>query len=401
MIPQVFEAAAQVDRAFIIILGIAVGILALVTALMVVFVVRYHYKRHPVAVETPGNIWLELLWTIVPSILVLGMFWVGWGSYKAMRAVPGDAMVVNVEGRMWSWSFTYEGGKRSSELVAPVDTPVRLEMTSADVIHSFYVPAMRIKMDTVPGMTTTVWFKSDTVGEFDILCAEYCGLKHANMLATLKVVSKDDFDEWLGGGSGAGAELLEGYGCTACHSLDGSEGVGPTFKGIAGRRFEAELPDGTVREMVADEAYLRHAILDPDAEYVRGFDPAMPPYEGAIPEEDLKAMVAYLMTGDATPPPAGRDIAENEGCLSCHSTDGTAIAGPSFKGLYGSTRRVAGEDGAVREVKADDAYLKDSILHPEALVTEDFDAMMPPYDYLEPAQVDALVDWLRELGGGG
>ena len=305
MIPQVFEAAAQVDRAFIIILGIAVGILALVTALMVVFVVRYHYKRHPVAVETPGNIWLELLWTIVPSILVLGMFWVGWGSYKAMRAVPEDAMVVKVEGRMWSWSFTYADGKRASDLVAPVDTPVRLEMTSADVIHSFYVPAMRIKMDTVPGMTTTVWFKSDAVGEFDILCAEYCGLKHANMLATLKVVPREEFDQWLGGGSGAGAELLESYGCTACHSLDGTESVGPTFKGIAGRRFEAELPDGTVKEMVADEGYLRRAILDPDAEYVRGFDPAMPPYEGAIPEEELKAMVAYLMTGDATPAPGG------------------------------------------------------------------------------------------------
>lgn len=401
MIKQVFEAAALVDQAFAIILGIAVGILVLVTVLMVVFVVRYHHKRHPVAVETPGNVWLEILWTVIPAILVMGMFWVGWGSWKAMRAVPEDAMVVQVEGRMWSWAFTYPDGKRSSDLVAPVDTPVRLEMTSADVIHSFYVPAMRIKMDTVPGMTTTVWFKSDEEGEFDILCAEYCGLKHANMIATLKVVGADAFRKWLGGGGGKGAELLESYGCTACHSLDGEDGVGPTFKGIAGRRFEAELPDGSFKDMVVDEPYLLRAILEPDAEYVRGYSPAMPSYEGAIPDEDLDVMVAYLMTGDATPPPPGREIAEAEGCLSCHSTDGSVVAGPSFKGIYGARRQVAGADGVVREVTADDAYLAESIFKPEALVTDGFDPFMPPYDHLTQGQVDALIAWIRDLGEGG
>ncbi|MBU1002184.1 MAG: cytochrome c oxidase subunit II [Proteobacteria bacterium] len=403
MIPQVFDAARQVDQAFLIILGISVGLLILVTALMAVFVVRYHHTRHPVAVEIPGNVWLELIWTIIPAILVTGMFWFGWSSYKAMRAAPENALAIGVESRMWSWSFIYPDGKRSTRLVVPVDTPVKLNMTSLDVIHSFYVPAMRIKMDTIPGMKTYVWFKSDTQADFDILCAEYCGLKHANMLATLSVVGADEYQAWLAGDAGQGAAkgvaLLESYGCTGCHSLDGADGVGPSFKGLSGRRFTAELPDGSETQMVADEQYLKRAILNPDAEYVKGYSPAMPAYEGAIPEEDLTAMINFLLAGDATPKPAGRELAENEGCLSCHSTDGSVIAGPSFKGLAGSLRRVS-EGDAVRSLKADREYLQESIVAPEKMISEGFEPMMPAYDSLEPAQLDALIDFIEDLGQG-
>lgn len=403
MIPQVFDAARQVDQAFLIILGISVGILILVTALLAVFVVRYHHTRHPEAVEIPGNVWLELVWTIVPAILVMGMFWFGWGSYKAMRAAPEDSLVIGVESRMWSWSFIYQGGKRSSKLVVPVDTPVKLDMTSLDVIHSFYVPAMRIKMDTVPGMKTYVWFKSDTKADFDILCAEYCGLKHANMLATLSVVGADEYQAWLAGDAGQGAAkgvaLLENYGCTGCHSLDGTDGAGPSFKGLAGRRFMVELPGGSEAERTADTDYLRRAILEPDSEYVKGYSPGMPSYKETIPAEDLAAMVGYLLTGDATPKPAGREVAENEGCLSCHSTDGSVIAGPSFKGLAGSERTVT-EGGAVRTVTADRDYLREAIVSPGGKITRDFDPMMPDYATLEPGQVDALVDYIESLGQG-
>lgn len=403
MIRQVFEAARQVDQAFLVILGIAAGILLLVTALMLFFVVRYHHTRHPRAVEIPGNVWLELAWVLIPSVLVLAMFWFGWSSYKAMRAAPQGAMEIGVEGRMWSWSFIYPGGRRAGVLMAPVDTPVKLSMTSLDVIHSFYVPAMRIKMDTVPGMTTTAWFKSDSTGEFDILCAEYCGLKHANMLAVLKVVEEPEFRAWLEGesaGAARGVELLEGYGCTACHSLDGTPGVGPSLMGIAGRRFTAVAPDGGTVELVADEAYLRRAILEPDAEYVQGYDPAMPPYEGAIPEEDLAAMLAYLLRGDAEPEPEGRTLAEAEGCLSCHSTDGSLVAGPTLRGLAGAARAVV-VGGAVRTVTADDGYLRESILDPGAKVVEGFDPFMPPYDHLSAEQVDVLVRWIGTLKEGG
>ncbi|WP_461209194.1 cytochrome c oxidase subunit II [Desulfocurvus sp. DL9XJH121] len=403
MTGQVFEAARLVDQAFLFILSIAVGILLLVTALMLFFVWRYHYTKNPVPTETPGNIWLELAWVVIPCVLVLFMFFAGWDSYKAMRSAPEGAMEIGVEGRMWSWAFTYPDGRRSKELVVPVDTPVLLKMTSVDVIHSFYVPAMRIKMDTVPGLTTTVWFKSDAAGEFDILCAEYCGLKHANMLAVLKVVGQEEYEAWARGatpGAARGVELLEANGCTACHSLDGSESVGPSFKGISGRGVTVLLPDGAKAERIVDESYLRLAILQPEAEVVEGFDPVMPPYEGALSDEDLKAMVGYLMRGDAAPAPPGRELAENEGCLSCHSTDGTVIAGPSFRGLAGSRRQVVA-DGKETDVVADDAYLARSIVDPGASVTKDFDPFMPPYDHLAPEQVQALVDWIKSLGDGG
>lgn len=404
MIPQVFDAAKLVDNAFLFILAIALGILGLVTLLMVYFIIRYHHTRNPEATEIHGSIPLELLWTIIPSFLVLAMFWFGWDSYKAMRAAPADALTIGVEGRMWSWAFTYPDGKRSNKLVVPVDTPIKLDMTSVDVIHSFYVPAMRIKMDTVPGMTTYVWFKSDSVGDFDILCAEYCGLKHANMIGILSVVREAQYEKWLTGesseGAAKGVELLEGYGCTSCHSLDGTDGVGPTFKGISGRQFIAELPDGSETEMIADAEYLERAILNPDAEYVKGYSPSMPSFEGAIPDEDLEAMVAYLMTGDATPKDPGREVAENEGCLSCHSTDGSIVAGPSFRGLAGSQRTVS-ENGATRTITADREYLHESIVAPGDKVTEDYDPMMPAYDYLEPGQVDALIDYIESLKEGG
>jgi len=400
MIPQVFEAAKLVDRAFLFTLGVAVAILVLVTVLMIYFVIRYHHTRNPEPTEIHGSVALELLWTIIPCIIVAAMFWFGWDSYKAMRAAPENALTIGVEGRMWSWAFTYPGGKRSNKLVVPVDTPVKLDMTSVDVIHSFYVPAMRIKMDTVPGMTTYVWFKSDSTGDFDILCAEYCGLKHANMIGILSVVDEEAYEKWLSGsdteGAAKGVSLLESYGCTACHSLDGSENVGPTFKGISGRRFTAEMPDGTEKEFIADAEYLKRAILNPDAEYVKGFAPAMPAYEGAIPDEDLEGMISYLMTGDATPKAAGREVAENEGCLSCHSTDGSIVAGPSFRGLAGSERTVS-EGDTVRTVTADRDYLRESIVSPGKMITQDFDPMMPDYDYLEPGQVDALIDYIETL----
>lgn len=400
MIDQVFEAAKQVDQAFIIILGIAVGILILVTVLMVYFVWRYHHTKNPEPTEIHDNVWLELIWTIVPTILVMAMFWFGWSSYKALHDVPDDAMEIAVEGRMWSWSFTYPNGKRASELVAPVDTPVKLRMTSADVIHSFYVPAMRIKRDTVPGMDTVVWFKSDRTGEFDILCAEYCGLKHANMISKLKVIAQEEYDAWIAGdGEGNGLKLLESYGCISCHSLDGTDGVGPTFKGIAGRQVSLKMPDGTTVTRTTNEAYLKQAIIDPNSEIVEGYPAAMPPYEGAIPDEDLNAMVAYLMTGEAKATPIGRDIAENEGCLSCHSTDGTVIAGPSLRQLYGSVRTGTDSSGTEQERTANEAYLIESIVKPGDFVTQGFSPMMPAYDYLAQDQIDALVEYIKGLAG--
>jgi cytochrome c oxidase subunit 2 len=401
MTEQLFSAASEVDRAFLFILAFAVGALVLVTVLMLYFTWRYHHTRNPEAVEIPGSLGLELLWTILPTVIVMSMFWFGWTSFKAMRTVPEGAMEVAVEARMWSWAFTYPGGKRSAVLVAPVGGDVKLSMTSRDVIHSFYVPALRLKMDTVPGLTTTAWFNASAPGEFDILCAEYCGLKHANMITTLRVVPAEEFRQWLAGTDAVGSrarELFETYGCTGCHDLAGGAGAGPPLDALGGRVADVLLPDGRKERVTVDADYLRRALLEPEAEIVEGYDPMMPSYQDQIPEEDLEAMVQWMLTGDTAGPPPGRELAEAEGCMSCHSTDGSYIAGPSFRGLADSMRSVRDASGALREVRADDAYLRQSILDPGALVVEGETPIMPGYDSLDAAQVDQLVEYIRSLG---
>ncbi|MCK9240478.1 cytochrome c oxidase subunit II [Desulfocurvus sp.] len=404
MTEQLFSAASEVDRAFLFILAFAVGALVLVTALMLYFSWRYHHTRNPEAVEIPGSLGLELLWTILPTAIVMAMFWFGWTSFKAMRTVPEGAMEVGVEARMWSWAFTYPGGRRSAELVVPVGGDVKLAMTSRDVIHSFYVPALRLKMDTVPGLTTTAWFNIAAPGEFDILCAEYCGLKHANMITTLRAVPEEDFRQWLAGADAASAragELFSAYGCTACHDLGGGQGLGPPLDALGGRTGDVLLPDGGRRRITVDADYLRRAMLDPGAEIAEGYEAMMPSYQDQIPEADLEAMIRWMLTGDTAGPPPGRELAEAEGCMSCHSTDGSSIAGPSFRDLAGSVRRVRDQSGAVHEVVADDAYLGQSILDPGALVVEGETPIMPEYDYLDAEQVARLVEYIRSLGPGG
>ena len=399
MFEQTFAAARQVDQAFFIILGFSIFILVMITVLMVVFVWKYRYTKHPVAEHIPGSAWLETIWIVVPTLIVLGLFWFGWSSFKAMRTVPDGAMRIHLTSRMFSWSFEYPGGKRSSVLVAPVGVPVRVDMTSADVIHSFYVPAFRIKMDNVPGLTTHIWFQADETGDYDILCAEYCGLRHANMTTLLKVVSQEEFDEWLHGGEMAekGKELLQTYGCLTCHSLDGTDGVGPTLKAVSGHAVTVVMPDGTEQEISADREYLKRAILDPAAEVVKGYAPSMPPYEGQIPEEDLDAMLAYLLEEGKPLVHPGRDVVENEGCIACHSTDGTELAAPTLKGLYGSERHVT-VDGKPETVVADETYLRESLTDPGKEVAEGYEDMMPPYQ-LSEEDMDKLLGYLKELGG--
>jgi cytochrome c oxidase subunit 2 len=391
------QAAALVDRTFLFIFGVSAAILAGITVLMVWFVIRYHHSRHPEAADIRGNVWAEILWTLIPTILVMGMFSYGWESFKALRSVPADAMRVQVTARMWSWVFEYENGRRASTLRVPVDRPVRLDMTSADVLHSFFVPAFRIKMDTVPGMQTYAWFQAARVGSYDILCAEYCGLRHANMLSTVEVMREEDFRAWYEGAAGGDDEavaLLESYGCTGCHSLDGSELAGPTLMGIYGARRTVTDASGT-REVVVDEGYLRRAILEPDAELVVGFE-GMPAYKEEMPQRDLDVIIRYLTGGAARDLDRGRALMESEGCLSCHSTDGSEIAGPTFKGIAG--RKVRRADGS--EATADDAYLREAILDPEKFLVVGYDPIMPSYDHLTEEDVQAMIDYMHSLAHG-
>lgn len=189
--------SSSVDFAFYFVAGVTGFFFILITILMVFFMFRYHRKRNPEATDIPGNLKLEIFWTVIPTILVVIMFFIGLDGFVESLRTPDDAVQVNVKGQMWFWNFTYENGKISSDLMAPVGKPIRLNLNSGDVIHSFYIPAMRIKRDVVPGIEGNVWFIPEKEGEYDILCAEYCGLRHSYMTSKLKVVSPREFEGWL------------------------------------------------------------------------------------------------------------------------------------------------------------------------------------------------------------
>lgn len=188
----------QVDQAFYVILGISVVLLFAITAVMIYFVIKYRRSKNPEPADIREHLGLEIIWTVIPTLIVIGMFIFGWSSYTGLRDVPDGAIEIDVEGQMFSWLFIYPDDVESEdELVVPLGKPIKLNITSLDVLHSFYIPAFRAKVDAVKGMNTYVWFYADKIGIYDILCTEYCGLEHAEMLATLRIVSQEDYLEWL------------------------------------------------------------------------------------------------------------------------------------------------------------------------------------------------------------
>ncbi len=190
---------AMINREFWILFGFSGVLFLLIVGLMVAFVIRYHRSRHPVPADISGNFWLELTWVAVPTLLVLGLFYIGLTGYLFERRAPEDSMPVKVLAFQYGWTFTYENGRETDELYVPVGRPVRLLLTSKDVIHSFFVPAFRIKQDAVPGLTTTMWFQAETPGEFDVLCAEYCGVGHSAMLSKVVAMPPEEFSTWYKG----------------------------------------------------------------------------------------------------------------------------------------------------------------------------------------------------------
>ena len=187
-----------VDQAFWYILGISVVLLFGITVVMVYFVVRYRRSKHPVAADIRDNYPLEIVWTIIPTLIALSMFYVGWSSYLGLRTVPDDAMEVEVLAQQYSWIFVYDNDKETeNELVVPLGKAIKLNITSLDVLHSFFIPAFRIKVDAVKGMPTYTWFYADELGEYDIECTEYCGVDHSAMVAKLRIVPEAEFQSWL------------------------------------------------------------------------------------------------------------------------------------------------------------------------------------------------------------
>jgi cytochrome c oxidase subunit II len=288
-----------VDLTFIIILGISVFFLVGITAVMIYFVIRYSRKRNPKATNIEGNTKLEIIWTVIPLILVLIMFYFGWIGYRPMRKVPEGAIPVKATGQMWSWSFEYENGKRSAELVVPYNKPVKLDLFSLDVIHSLYIPAFRIKEDVVPGKNNYLWFTAQQLGEFDLFCAEYCGDRHSYMLSKVKVIPEADYEKWLAqsdipADEHPGLTVIKKNGCIACHSLDGIKIVGPSFKGIYGHEVEV-VTNGQDRTITVDDEYIKRSIQEPNADVVKGFNPGlMISYKELVPEEDIQKIIDYI-----------------------------------------------------------------------------------------------------------
>jgi cytochrome c oxidase subunit 2 len=298
------DTAQKVDTAFLVIVSICLALLALVTSVMITFVVRYRREKNPTPTQVKGSTPLEIIWTVVPTVLVLVMFAYGWRAFQFLRAIPADAMLVKVTARMWSWRFEYENGSTTDTLFVPLGKPVKLALTSTDVVHSLFVPAFRVKEDAVPGMETKLWFTPTAVGSYDLFCAEYCGLMHSFMLSKVVVMPEEEFSTWYhstearalaeeAAAPASGLALLEEKGCIACHSTDGSPRVGPTFKGIFGRKTLVAT-GGSEREITADEDYLRRSILDPAADVVKDYPPVMPPQADLLSQEEIEELVSTL-----------------------------------------------------------------------------------------------------------
>lgn len=299
--------AKDVDAMFNFIMWTCYIFSALIGVLMVWFCIKYRRRPGIKADQSiTHNTPLEIVWSIIPTILVAIMFWGGYVTFLDLRTPPPDAMKVNVTGFRWGWDFTYQNGVQSpNEFHVPANTPIELVMTSNDVLHSFHVPVYRTKSDVLPNRYTKIWFNSGEPGTYRVYCTEYCGKAHSNMYAKLVVEPREDYEAWLVEAGnwmvGDDGELLPPLeigeltynrkACKTCHSLDGSAGTGPTFKGLWGK--ERRFTDGTTR--IADENYIRQSILEPHSQLVEGYGPQMAIYNN-FPEEQITGIIAFLQS---------------------------------------------------------------------------------------------------------
>jgi cytochrome c oxidase subunit 2 len=302
MPPKASNVAGQVDNLYSFLLWTSFIGCAILLGGMIFFVVKYKRKTdHDKTPYISHNTFLEFLWSFIPLVLFLAVFAWGWIVYHQMRTSPDNALEVHVFGRQWSWEFVYKSGKTvGNEFYVPVNTPIKLIMTSRDVIHSFYVPSLRVKQDAVPGRYTTIAFNSDKIGDFQVFCTEYCGTSHSGMLAKMHVVSQADYEKWLAENEEGltlaqkGQKYSNDKGCVACHSIDGTPKVGPSWKGIFGKT-DHEMDDG--QKVKVDENYIRESILNPNARIVKGFPKGvMPTFQGQLSEDQVNALIEFIKT---------------------------------------------------------------------------------------------------------
>jgi cytochrome c oxidase subunit II len=288
-------AAGNVDALYIFLIIVSGMMTLLVFTAIVIFAARYRHRRGVLAEQIEGSIPLEVTWSIIP----LGVFMVifVWGAvvYFHSRTPPRDSTDVYVVAKQWMWKLQHAEGQREiNSLHVPVGRDVRLIMTSQDVIHSFFVPAFRMKQDVLPGRYTMAWFHATKAGTYHLFCAEYCGTQHSGMIGDIVVMEPAQYEAWMSGGntgplSATGEKLFAELGCATCHRSD-TQGRGPTLQGVFGK--PVQLQDGRI--ITADENYIRESILDPGAKIVNGFKPVMPTFQGLVNEEQVNALVAYV-----------------------------------------------------------------------------------------------------------
>lgn len=296
--------AGEVDALFFFIVAVTVFFTVGISIAILFFAVKYRRRSDDDRpAEIHGSLALELTWTLVPLGIVIVMFVWGAKVFFHMNRPPDDAMTVSVVGKRWMWKLQHPTGQREiNELHVPLNTPVKLIIGSEDVIHSVYVPAFRVKMDAVPGKTTTLWFTATKPGRYHLFCTEYCGQRHSGMIGWVEVMEPPAFQTWLAGGpppsnmADAGEKLFADLACVTCHRQD-DQGRGPSLNGIFGR--EVRLAGGGT--VVADESYVRESIVNPQAKLVAGFQPLMPTFQGLVTEEQLNQLLAYIKSLAPTP----------------------------------------------------------------------------------------------------
>lgn len=299
---QASTMATRIDSIFYVLVSLSIFFALLVAGLVLYFGVRYRSSskadRSNIVHESLA---LEFSWSFIPFLMAMGIF--GWSAlvYFDIYSPPEDSLEIYVIGKQWMWQIQHPLGKSEiNELHVPINQPVKLVMTSQDVIHSFFVPAFRIKQDVLPGRYTTMWFEATKTGEYHLFCTEYCGTDHSKMIGTVIAMEPQDYERWLSGGGSSesmaevGARLFTQNGCSSCH-LDAGGGIGPSLVGV----FGTEVPLEGGGTALADEVYLRESIIDPGAKIVAGYNPVMSSYAGTLSEGNILQIVAYIKSLEA------------------------------------------------------------------------------------------------------
>jgi len=296
--------ATRVDALFFYLLAIAIFFSLLIAGLIVYYAVRFK-RRSPeeIGSHIHGGMALELTWTFIPFVIVMTIFVWGASVYFAMARPPDETLNIYVVGKQWMWKFQHLDGQREiNELHVPVGRPVKLIMTSEDVIHDVFVPAFRVKADVIPGRYTSIWFNPTKPGRYHLFCAEYCGTRHSGMVGEVVVMDPTAYQTWLSGGgpegslAEGGAKLFASLACNTCHRPD-AQGRGPVLEGLFGKTVTLQSGE----TITVDEAYVRESILNPSAKITAGFQPIMPTFQGLVSEEQLLELIEYVKSLQSVP----------------------------------------------------------------------------------------------------